>query len=120
VWCHTIVRRISAVVSSLRSLACLDRNNLYVDCPSRQLKVKVADRTVVQPEWDEMRLIQPVALQVRSYRRAAWAVRLAYRSHRAYVHVVDTAGEDRRTRGIGRWAGFRAAQWHRGRGAHLR
>eukprot|EP01043_Picozoa_sp_COSAG02_P063840 COSAG02_NODE_9160_length_2306_cov_1.932941_1_plen_551_part_00 len=36
---------------------------LYADRPSRQLKVAVQDRTVVKPQWDEMRLVEPVALQ---------------------------------------------------------
>jgi phosphoacetylglucosamine mutase len=36
---------------------------LYVDRPSRQLKVAVEDRTVVKPQWDEMRLVEPAALQ---------------------------------------------------------
>ena len=36
---------------------------LYVDRPSRQLKVAVRDRTVVKPQWDERRLVEPIALQ---------------------------------------------------------
>ena len=36
---------------------------LYVDRPSRQLKVAVHDRAVVKTQWDEMRVIEPVALQ---------------------------------------------------------
>ena len=36
---------------------------LYSDRPSRQLKVQVADRKVVQPEWDEQRLVEPTVLQ---------------------------------------------------------
>ena len=36
---------------------------LYVDRPSRQLKVAVRDRTVVKPQWDERRLVEPTALQ---------------------------------------------------------
>jgi hypothetical protein len=40
------------------------RDGFYADLPSRQLKVKVADRTVVRPQWDEKRLDEPAALQV--------------------------------------------------------
>jgi len=36
---------------------------MYTDIPSRQLKVRVSDRRVVQPQWDEARLVEPALLQ---------------------------------------------------------
>lgn len=40
-----------------------DWDAIYTDRPSRMLKVAVADRTAVKPQWDETRLVSPPALQ---------------------------------------------------------
>ena len=55
---------VEAILSDL-GLTVQDWNGFYNDRPSRQLKVKVADRTVVKPQWDEMRLNEPEALQAK-------------------------------------------------------
>ena len=46
-------------ILTTQEMSVQDWNALYTDLPSRQTKVKVADRTLLKPIADETRLIEP-------------------------------------------------------------
>ena len=50
-------------ILTTQEMSVQDWNALYTDLPSRQTKVKVADRTLLKPISDETRLTEPSSLQ---------------------------------------------------------
>ena len=53
-------------ILAIRGWTIADWNAIYVNVPSRQLTVKVPDRTVVKPNDTERRVTAPDGLQVRN------------------------------------------------------
>ncbi len=52
------------LILAMRDLSVADWNKLYTDLPSRQLKVKIKDRTVIETCDAERRVAKPAELQV--------------------------------------------------------